>query len=472
MANPYTSVTVTSYNSNPPADDGSAVPSNRVQWATHKTKIGDPLKTAIEAINTNVNTAIAKLSGGAGILSTATSYTVVAGDQGKTIKATASGITITTPDATVVTAPFKFNVLNLSSGDITLDGSGTQTVDGATTITIPAGSGVAVDTDSSNWFTDGQNFSRTQIAPQGYLTLVSATPVIVSDQSAKTSVFYTPDKGNLVPIPDGVNFSVKAFSELTLSLVASHVANAIYDVFIFLDPADDATVRIGTGPAWTTATAGSGSRGTGAGTTELFRLKGLLVNTVAATMRNGATTYSVALKKALYVGSLYMDGTNGQISCHVSYGQSRKWGVSNAYNRRRIMMSGGDGTASWAYSTATIRQSNAAAGNTIAVFCGLAEEFVAISATQSATLTGSAGAGATIGIGVNSTTATTGKRGVFLQGAGSAPNGQSGDMYAEYTMPPSLGLNNINFLEVGPGITTSTFNGTNVSMLMTAEYQG
>ena len=54
MATPYTSVTVTDYNANPPSDDASQVASNQLNWSKHKTKLGDPLKTAIESINTNV----------------------------------------------------------------------------------------------------------------------------------------------------------------------------------------------------------------------------------------------------------------------------------------------------------------------------------------------------------------------------------------------------------------------------------
>jgi len=55
----YTQVTVSGYNSSPPADDGSTSASNQVFWSTIKTKLGDPLKTAIEAIDDNVASAIA-----------------------------------------------------------------------------------------------------------------------------------------------------------------------------------------------------------------------------------------------------------------------------------------------------------------------------------------------------------------------------------------------------------------------------
>ncbi len=467
MGSPYDSVSVTGYNSNPPSDDGAQTEANRGKWSTIKTKLGDPLNTAVAAINAAVLSAFGKVGGG--ITSTGISYQIASTDQGKTIKVTAAGVTITTPDATDVTSPFKFKVLNLSSGDITLDGSGSQTVDSVASITIPSGAGVDVDTDSSNWFTGGQNFSRTQVIPQGYLTLVTGTPVITSDQTAKTSVFYTPDQGALLPIPDGTNFSVKEFSELTLSLVSNHVANSIYDVFGFLDPSDGVTIRIGTGPAWTTVTAGSGARGTGAGTTELFRLKGLLVNAVAATMRNGSTTYSVALKKAIYLGSIYMDGTNGQVSCHVSYGQSRKWAISNAYNRRRIYLKAGDGTASWNYTTATYRAADGSTANSLTAFSGLADEEFQFSRYQNVG-NSSANLYVAAGIGFNSTSATSGFASQLSIPAASA--GPMSIPVSTYVAPPSLGINVITALEKSDATGTTTWYGTEANMLLVANYRG
>jgi len=54
MTTHYTSVSVSGYNSGAPPDDGSTGTDNAVTWAKHKTKLGDPLKTAIEQVNTNL----------------------------------------------------------------------------------------------------------------------------------------------------------------------------------------------------------------------------------------------------------------------------------------------------------------------------------------------------------------------------------------------------------------------------------
>jgi len=59
--NPYSEQTASGYNSNPPADDGTEVASNRVDWATIKSKLADPLKTLIDAVDDAVNAAFASL---------------------------------------------------------------------------------------------------------------------------------------------------------------------------------------------------------------------------------------------------------------------------------------------------------------------------------------------------------------------------------------------------------------------------
>lgn len=472
MASPYSNVNITGYNSNPPADDGSQTEANRVKWVTIKSKLPDPLKDAIEEINTNVGAAFGKVVGGSGNTSTGINYTVQSTDQGKLVRATTPSITITTPDATGVGEPFVFRFLNDTDGDVTVDGSGSQTIDGAESATFPAGTGATFSTDGSNWFTDGQNFQRTQIAPQGYLTLIpeatdSLNPFPNSDQSAKTAVYYRPDVGNLLPIPDGTNFSVRVFAELTLTLVSNHVADTLYDVFAF---DDDGTIRIATGTAWNTSTAGSGARGSGAGTTELTRLKGLIVNNVQMTVRNGATTYTVDAKCGIYLGTILIDGSAGQVTCHTSFGQTRRWGVWNAWNRRPITLQMGDATASWAYSTGTVRQSNGATGNVAKILAGLKDSPADATALQSVAFSTSAAAEAFIGVGVNDTTAFSGRRGRAKSASVAAEPYY--DMVASHRVQPFLGLMNINFLESGSGTNTTTFQGGNDDMMLSVTWLG
>ena len=60
-SNPYTPVTIAGYNTSPPTDDGAQTSANQLEWAKHKEKLGDPLRTLAESINTNVNAAFGAL---------------------------------------------------------------------------------------------------------------------------------------------------------------------------------------------------------------------------------------------------------------------------------------------------------------------------------------------------------------------------------------------------------------------------
>ena len=299
--------------------------------------------------------------------------------------------------------------------------------------------------------------------PQGYLTLTSVTPVITADVTAATAVYYTPYTGQLCPVYNGTSFVNQIFAEQTLTLVSQHTASTIYDVFAFLN---SGTFTIGTGPAWSNSTAGSCARGTGAGTTQLQRIAGLYTNQQQITARNGATTYTVTANQGTYLGSIFIDGSAGQVSCYRAFGQSRKWGVWNAYNRIPVILEAGDGTATWTYQVATIRPSNNASANSITTFCGLAEEEIQNTFIQLLTITVSSGNGQSqIGIGFNSTTAFSGTTG-FSQANGTLTTTNSA--IASYTAVPALGINTITCLEKTPTVSaaTNTYNGGQSQMVL------
>lgn len=166
MADPYTDVSISSYNANPPPDDGSDSAANTATWAGVKTKLGDPLKTAFEALNTNIGAMVDKLLDGAGVTTDGSGATLTSSVQGKLVRQTASGITTITPDATSVTAPFIFAIVNDGGGDNTIDGSSSQTINGNATITLSDQQGIILFTDGSNWFAIGfpTNIQTAQIA--------------------------------------------------------------------------------------------------------------------------------------------------------------------------------------------------------------------------------------------------------------------------------------------------------------------
>lgn len=322
------------------------------------------------------------------------------------------------------------------------------------------------DSSGTNWSPQGAA-SIPIFRPQGRLTLAANTPVIAADVTAATVVYYTAFEGNMVPIYNGSVFLPMSFaSDLALSLASSASANGIVDVFAFNN---SGTLTLGYGPVWATATAGSGARGTGGGTTEITRVNGIWVNKNTITLINGANTYSsLAAYTCTYLGSIWVDGTNGQVSCTVSYGQNRKWGVWNAYNRKSILLQAGDSTASWTYNTATWRGSNNSANNNVGVFTGIAEEMASIYFVQNVSEPTSNGYTGAIGIGVNSTSAISG----FAGGNGSYASGAKGTAVAQYPAPPALGVNKFQALENAIAASSLTFYGTSAGMLLTASYLG
>jgi len=314
------------------------------------------------------------------------------------------------------------------------------------------------------------------IPPQGYLTLTSGTPVIPGDVTAATAVLYTPFIGNLVPIFSGGSFVPTVFSELTLTLTSGQAASTIYDVFVFNNVG---ALTLVTGPAWQTSTAGSGARGTGAGTTQLSRLNGLWVNTVQISGKNGGNTYTIPANQATYLGSIFIDTSPGQVSCYRTWGQSRKWGVWNAYNRVPIYLKVGDATASWVPNNASgAHAANTNTANSLTIFSGLAEEIADLqySSEVGANVTNTNTIEAIVGIGYNSTSAISGKTAFYeLQNATGNPIQVFTSLQsARFLAPPSIGINTVTALETtnGSTINVTVTAGSETHMLLSATWRG
>jgi hypothetical protein len=311
--------------------------------------------------------------------------------------------------------------------------------------------------------------------PGGRLTPTSGTPVISSDVTSATSFVYTPYRTNQIPIYNGTAFTVQQFSELTMNLSSNQNASTIYDVFVFNNAG---AITLVCGPAWSSSTAGSCSRGTGAGTSQLSYINGIQVNTVSMTALNGATSYTIPANQATYVGSVFIDGTAGQITCNTSWGQSRKFALWNAYWRVPITLQAGDSTASWAYQTGTIRPSNGATANSLTTFTGLAEETLNLSFAQFVEPDNliNTRVNMTIGIGYNSTTAfsgTTAKLENIFGAVSTNTDAVGSTIIASFNPAISLGINTITSLETINSTTSiNTFFGTQALMLLWAQWNG
>ncbi len=95
------------------------------------------------------------------------------------------------------------------------------------------------------------------VAPQGRLTLASGTPVLTSDQTAKTTIYYTPYVGSVAPFWDGTTWTLVSLAELSLALDSNsghtgyHQSGKNFDLFLDYN---GGAPRLVSGPAWTNDT--------------------------------------------------------------------------------------------------------------------------------------------------------------------------------------------------------------------------
>jgi hypothetical protein len=164
---------------------------------------------------------------------------------------------------------------------------------------------------------------------QGRLTLQTGNPFSVDNQTAKTSLYFTPFRGNNIALYDGTRWILSTFSELTLSL-SGYTANKNYDIWVYSNsgtPTLDSTV-------WTNDTTRA---------TSLAFQNGVYVKSGTATRR--------------YVGTIRITGTTGQ--CEDSFSYRYVW---NMYNRLRRVGFTYNTNVSWTYGTGAWRECNGGTG--------------------------------------------------------------------------------------------------------------
>ena len=264
---------------------------------------------------------------------------------------------------------------------------------------------------------------------EGRLTLETGVAVSTSDQTAKTTLYFTPYQGNRIALYDGSAWRLHAFTERSISL-AGLTANTLYDVFIY-NNAGTLTLEL---TAWTNSGAGTSARATA-----LALQDGIYVKSGAATRR--------------YLGTIRTTGTIGQ--CEDSRTKRFVW---NNANRVRRSVRRAETTFNWTYSTATWRYLNNSSANRIEVIVGLAEESLSLLATVlvSSTISNS---GVNVGIGQNSSTAVAtgllGGRAVF------ATANEFVQPVALFTTIPALGYHFFSIIELGFGSGIQTWYGSN-----------
>jgi hypothetical protein len=179
---------------------------------------------------------------------------------------------------------------------------------------------------------------------QGRLTLTSNTPVLSSNVTNATTLYYTPYTGSQISIWDGSKWVLKTFTQLSLSL-SGLTANTLYDVFIY-DSNGTLTLE---SVAWSNSGAGTSTRAS------------------ALTYLNGVRVKSSDNRK--YLGSFLCNSTGGQVDFITRLdGTPASNGFFNEFNKEDLLLTIIDST-NHTYATSAWRIWRNNANNTIKVVC-------------------------------------------------------------------------------------------------------
>lgn len=160
--------------------------------------------------------------------------------------------------------------------------------------------------------------------PGGRLTLESGVPVSTTDQTAKTTIYYTPFVHNVINLWDGANWKPTTFSETSLAL-GTLTSGKPYDVFGYLSGGALALESL----AWTNDT----------------------TRATAVTLQDGRYCKS-GDKTRLLLGSFYTTSTT------TTEDSRAKRLVGNVYNSVTRVARYASGAASHSYTNATRRYWN------------------------------------------------------------------------------------------------------------------
>ena len=260
---------------------------------------------------------------------------------------------------------------------------------------------------------------------EGRLTLTTALPVPVSDQTAKTTVYFTPYLGSRIALFNGVSWKTVKFAEVSLAVPST--VNRLFDMFVYDNGgvitleavswnqssggADSITAATAAAQCQVTDTAHGlsngnlvfingivGTLGTDADNGlngKLWAVEAVAANTfecdgsdtTGLTYTSGGTWYTVPNTRATaitlqdgvyvqsgatnkrYLGTLMTTATSGQ--CEDSKDKRLVW---NYYNRVLREFYKVEDSTSWTYSSATIRPMNNSTANRVGFVLGVAEE--------------------------------------------------------------------------------------------------
>ena len=248
--------------------------------------------------------------------------------------------------------------------------------------------------------------------------LESGVPVSVTDQSAKTTAYFTPYNGNQIGLYDGTSWGLYAFSEIAIDLAAL-TASKPYDVFAYVNAGSVAIETL----VWTNATTRA---------TAFAYSSGVPVKSGDATRR--------------LVGTIYINGSGGQTddTAELRY-------VCNAQNEVPRTLARYDSTATWnTTGGSTWASANAAAGNRVAcVTCLPGRTMLELCAMEEVVTIGNS-SGVFVGIGEDVTNAVLAS-GVMTGAFGSVGATPTGLATHTIRRNPSVGMHVYNWIEWSNG---------------------
>lgn len=319
---------------------------------------------------------------------------------------TATPVGLTQEQADARYAQFSFKTIQVSGqGDVVADAKDD-------TLTFVAGSGMTINTatgtDTITFASSGGGTFIGYVA-QGRLSLVSGTAVPTTDQTGKSTLYYTPYSGDKIDLYDGVSsWGTVSFTQLSLAL-GTLTSGSNYDVFIY-NNSGTATMELSA--AWTNDTTRS---------TALIMQNGILV-------KSGATTRR-------YVGTIRT--TNTTIT-EDSLARRFLW---NYYNRVPRQLYVTDTTDSWTYATAAWQAARNTAANKVEYVVGASDVIAMAHVMVRLALAGTSTAGS-VGVGVDSVVANSAQLICDLSGTN-----LSAQLTGDYIGYPGLGYHYLQWLE-------------------------
>ena len=261
----------------------------------------------------------------------------------------------------------------------------------------------------------------------GRLTLATGTPVTTTDQTGKTTVYWTPFLGKNISLYNGSSW--ETFSQAELSVSVPSNTNTPFDVFMNYNSGTPALVAT----AWTNDT----------------------------TRATALTTQDNVLVKSGSTGQRYLGtGRTTSVSGQTEDSVSKRF-LWNCYNRVTRHMKVVDTTDSWTWSGGAWHYANASSANIVSFVLGQSYDPVEAQVYASGYCTGG-GTGivaAGVGVGVDSSTANS-----ALTFGINGNNTAAIHAVAKYYGYPAVGGHFLAWIEIaGSGSGGYTFYGDNAA---------